>query len=315
MSNLGDGGSLPDAAARPFVIAQPQTDWRKLIKSLMVLFKLRVVSLLLLAAVGGAFLGAAGWPGLGRLALLLLTGGMAAAGASALNQYWERLEDGAMGRTRLRPLVTGVFPRPGVVLALGILLILLPCLAVLPFNPALSFFLAAGAVIYVGIYTIWLKPRTLLNIVIGGAAGSAAVMSGGAAVGAWRDPAVLVLAALVFLWTPTHFWALAILYREDYRRAGVPMLPVQTPLRQAALWVLLHTGATVVAAVLLGITPALGLLYLLPVALVTLDLIKRNLKLVNDPSPVNARSLFMASNVYLMVVLLAICVDTMVGGR
>jgi protoheme IX farnesyltransferase len=132
-------------------------------------------------------------------------------------------------------------------------------------------------------------------------------------VGAWDDPAVLVLAALVFLWTPTHFWALAILYREDYRRAGVPMLPVQAGMRESALWVLLHTGGTVLAAVLLGVTPALGVLYLLPVGLVTADLLKRNLKLVADPSPLNARSLFMASNVYLMVVLLAICVDTVFG--
>jgi heme o synthase len=312
MSNFSEGSSLPDVAG-PFAIARPQMDWRTLARSVVVLFKLRVVSLLLLAAVGGAFLGAAGWPGLGRLILLLLTGGMAAAGASALNQYIERMEDGVMGRTRLRPLVTGVFPRPGLVMAAGILLILLPCLAVLPFNPALSFFLAVGAVIYVGIYTIWLKPRTLLNIVIGGAAGSAAVLSGGAAVGAWRDPAVLVLAALVFLWTPTHFWALAILYRDDYRRAGVPMLPAQTTLRQSAWWVLLHAGATALAAVLLGVTPALGLLYLLPVVVVTVDLLRRNLKLVSDPSPINARSLFMASNIYLMVVLLAICVDTVLG--
>jgi protoheme IX farnesyltransferase len=306
MSNLSDQSQ----AAAPLMIA---ADWRALLRSVVVLFKLRVVSLLLLAAVGGAFLGAGGWPGLGTLTLLLVAGGMAASGASALNQYLERMEDGAMGRTRLRPLVTGVISRPGVVLAIGILLILLPCLLILPFNPAMAFFLAVGAVIYVGIYTIWLKPRTLLNIVIGGAAGSAAVLSGGAAAGAWDDPAVLVLAALVFLWTPTHFWALAILYREDYRRAGVPMLPVQVGLRQSALWVLLHTGATVVAAVLLGVTPALGLLYLLPVALVTFDLLKRNLKLVADPSPLNARSLFMASNIYLMVVLLAICVDTMLG--
>lgn len=307
MSNISDQSQ----AAGPLILAD---DWRAALRSLVVLFKLRIVALLLLAAVGGAFLGAGGWPGLGTLALLLLTGGMAASGASALNQYVERVEDGTMGRTRLRPLVTGVIPRPGVVLPVGISLILLPSLAVLPFNPSLAFFLAAGAVIYVGIYTIWLKPRTLLNIVIGGAAGSAAVLSGGAAVGAWNDPAVLVLAALVFLWTPTHFWALAILYREDYRRAGVPMLPVQTGMRPAALWVLLHTGGTALAAVLLGITPALGLFYLLPVVLITIDLLKRNLKLVADPSPLNARSLFMASNIYLMVVLFAICVDTVLGG-
>ena len=120
----------------------------------------------------------------------------------------------------------------------GVGLILLPSLVMLPFNPALSFFLILGAIIYVGVYTIWLKPRTLLNIVIGGAAGSAAVLSGSAAVGNWNDPGALVLSLLLFLWTPFHFWSLALLYRDDYARSDVPMLPVHTTPRQAAWWVM-----------------------------------------------------------------------------
>lgn len=284
-----------------------KTGWRDFLRTLAVLFKLRVVSLLLLAAVGGAFLGARGWPGIGTLLLVLTTGGMAASGASALNQYIERSSDRIMSRTRLRPLPTGAIAYPKVVIAVGIALILLPSLAVLPFNPALALYLVLGAFIYVGIYTIWLKPRTLLNIVIGGAAGSAAVMSGGAAAGAATDPAVITLALLVFLWTPSHFWSLAILYKDDYERADVPMLPVHTTLRQAALWVFLHTGATGLAAVLLGITPALGWLYFLPVAIATVDLFWRNFKLVLQPTPSNARSLFIASNLYLTIVLVALC--------
>jgi protoheme IX farnesyltransferase len=188
-------------------------------------------------------------------------------------------------------------------------MILVPSLAVLPFIPALAFFLLLGAVIYVGIYTIWLKPRTLLNIVIGGAAGSAAVMSGAAAVGNWQDPAVISLALLVFLWTPSHFWSLAILYRNDYAKAKVPMLPVQTTMRRAAAWVLLHTGAAGLAALLLGVSPALGWLYLLPVAVVSADRMIKNIRLLINPNPKNARSLFLSSNIYLMVVLLAICVE------
>jgi protoheme IX farnesyltransferase len=308
--NPNEGGSLSDAPAASLAVS-PRLEWRSALSSLVVLFKLRIVALLLLGAVGGAFLGAGGWPGLGRLLVLLLTGGLAAAGASALNQYLERDTDGDMVRTRRRPLVTGAISRPGRVLVAGILMIVLPALAVLPGNPALALFLALGAVIYVGVYTIWLKPRTLLNIVIGGAAGSAAVLSGGAAVDGWRDPAVWVLALLVFLWTPTHFWALAILYRKDYSRARIPMLPVQTSPRQSAWWVMVHSGATALAALLLAATPALGLLYLLPIALVTIDLLARNVSLIRQPDPARARSLFMASNIYLMVVLLAIVVATM----
>jgi protoheme IX farnesyltransferase len=287
-------------------------DWRTLARTLVVLFKLRIVALLLLAAVGGAFLGAGGWPGAGSLALLLVTGGMAAAGASALNQYLERESDGEMGRTRRRPLVTGAIEQPGWVPVVGCALVLLPSLAVLPFNPALSFFLLLGAVIYVGVYTIWLKPRTLLNIVIGGAAGSAAVLSGGAAVVAWQDPGVLILALLIFLWTPSHFWSLALLYQDDYRRADVPMLPARTNPRRAAWWVMLHTAATGLAALLLAFVPALGWLYLLPVAVATANLLRGNMRLLATPSCLNARTLFLSSNVYLMVVLLAACVDTAV---
>ena len=283
-------------------------DWRAVLNLAVVLFKLRVVSLLLAAAVGGAFLAARGWPGFGPILLVLVTGGMAAAGASALNQYWERERDKTMSRTRHRPLPTGLIEQKWVPI-IGLALIFVPSLVVWPFIPALTFFLLLGAFVYVVIYTIWLKPRTLLNIVIGGAAGSAAVMSGGAAAGPWQEPAVIVLALLVFLWTPAHFWSLAILYRDDYTRADVPMLPTQVSPRQAAWWVLSHTAPTALTAILLALTPALGWLYLIPVGVVSAEMLRRNARLIQDPSPINARALFMASNIYLTVVLAAACLD------
>ena len=182
---------------------------------------------------------------------------------------------------------------------------LLPCL----FGAA--FFLFLGAFIYVAIYTIWLKPRTLLNIVIGGAAGSAAVLSGSAAAGQWHHVGALVLAGILFLWTPFHFWSLAILYKEEYRHADVPMLPVRTTPRAAALWVMTHTLPTAVFGLLLVTLPALGWVYFVPVLAVTADLFVRNIQLITDPSQRNARALFISSNLYLLVLLLAICVDTM----
>ena len=285
--------------------------WRGAMRTAAVLFKLRIVFLLLVAATGGAFLAAGGWPGWGVMALVWVAGGMAAAGASALNQFWERGRDGLMGRTRKRPLVNGDITNPRWVPYVSMALILVPVLAVLPFNRPLSFFLALGAFIYVGIYTIWLKPRTLLNIVIGGAAGSAAVLSGSAAAGMWNAPGALVLAAILFLWTPFHFWSLAILYRDEYKRADVPMLPTQTTPRKAAWWVMSHTLPTGVLSLLMVVLPGLGWIFFVPVLLITVDLFYRNVQLIRDPSPVNARKLFMSSNYYLLVLLVAICVDLM----
>lgn len=279
-------------------------------KSLMVLFKVRVVMLLLFAAVGGAFIAAGGWPGLRTLTLLLATGGMAAAGASAINQYLEKGLDARMERTRRRPLAAQSLTRTGWVPYVGAIMILLPALAVLPERPALTFFVLLGAGIYLGVYTVWLKPRTPLNTVIGGAAGSAAVLSGSAAAGIWNDPGALALALLVFLWTPTHFWSLAIAYRDDYARGGFPMLPVQITPRAAAGWVQVHTGAAAVVALALAGHPSLGWLYTVPVALSTGGLIVLNLRLILEPSCKRAMAVFHASNLYLAIVMLMICVST-----
>lgn len=279
-------------------------------QSLLILFKVRIVALLLLAAVGGAFLAAGGWPGLGPLVLLLVAGGLSASGASALNEWLEKDRDALMTRTRhRRPLVTGSIPRPAWVPYAGLLMILLPSLAVAPFNPPLAAFLLLGAIIYVPVYTLWLKPRTPLNIVIGGFAGSAAVLSGSAAAGNWSEPAAIILALLVFLWTPTHFWSLAIVYREDYARGSFPMLPVQVRPRPAAWWVLLHTAGTVLAALALVAHPGLGWLYFLPIAAASAYMLARNLRLLVQPSGREAYALFHTSNVYLALVLLMACLD------
>jgi protoheme IX farnesyltransferase len=314
--------NLPESAAQPvadeFKLPVPQAAGtvrpeRSLWASLVALFKVRVVLLLLIAAVGGAFVAAGGWPGTGELALLLTSGGLAAAGASAINQYLERELDARMERTRRRPLAARSFARTRWVPYAGAVMILLPSLALLPFNPALGTFLLLGAAIYLGVYTVWLKPRTPLNIVIGGAAGSAAVLSGSAAAGQWAEPGALMLAALVFLWTPTHFWSLAIAYRDDYARGGFPMLPVQTAPRAAAWWVLLHTSGTALAALGLATHPSLGWLYFLPVGLATSSLLVLSIRLIARPSQQRALALFHTSNLYLAVVMLMICVNTLMS--
>ena len=178
-------------------LTQKQAGWRANLQILMVLFKSRVVSLLLLAATGGAFLAAGGWPGLATMVLLIVAGGLTASGSAGLNQYLEQGSDALMGRTRRRPLVTGDL-QPRWVLWVSVVMVLLPPLLVARINPAMAFFLIAGAFVYVILYTIVLKPRTLLNIVIGGAAGSMAVMSGGAAAGNWQEPSVIAPGAAGF---------------------------------------------------------------------------------------------------------------------
>ncbi|MFZ2360105.1 MAG: UbiA family prenyltransferase, partial [Anaerolineae bacterium] len=200
----------PDVAVADAVAGAIPATKPSFFSTLMVLFKARVVSLLLFSAVGGAFMGAGGWPGLGVLGLTLVTGWLAASGASAWNQYIERRSDGTMTRTCHRPLVNGDIANPRWVPWVATGMIVLSVLIALPFSLALAFWLAAGAFIYVVIYTLWLKPRTTLNIVIGGAAGAFPPMIGWAAVTGSVGIESLLLFLIIFMWTPPHFWALAL---------------------------------------------------------------------------------------------------------
>ncbi len=295
-------GTVPTRRAQP-----------SFLQTVTMLFKLRIVALLLFAGAGGAFLSAHGFPGFGPLVLMTLVGGGAAAGASALNEYFERNSDAAMRRTRQRPLVAGAIAHPGWIVPLALALILLPSLTILPANPALAFWSLAGAAIYAGLYTLWLKPRSILNIVIGGLAGTCAVFGGAASVSAqgWIEPSVIVLGLLVFVWTPAHFWSLAMMYREDYARVGVPMLPVRTSMPRSAQWVALHAGVTGFAAFGIGISTGAGWLYWLPVAALTGVLLWRSAQLMAHATPPRARALFLLLNSYLAVVLLLICLGGM----
>ncbi|NPA06231.1 MAG: protoheme IX farnesyltransferase [Chloroflexi bacterium] len=295
---------------------RPSWDARAWGARAVVLFKLRVVALLLVVAVGGAVLAAEPWLNHGRawpdLAVLLLAGLLAAGGASALNEVWERDLDRAMERTQQRPLPRGDIPAALAALlgtgALGLGLLLAAW-----HRPQLGWAVAAGALIYLVVYTWALKRRTIVNIVIGGAAGSAAVISGAAAVGHWDNPAAWALAALVFLWTPTHFWSLALVYREDYHRAGFPMLPVRVPAAHAVRWVALHTVASVLVALLMAAWPRLGLAYALLVAPPSVYYLYQTWRLWRWPTAPEAKRLFHFSNVYLAWVTLAAVLTALPG--
>ena len=178
-------------------------------RTAVVLFKLRIVSLLLLSAFGGAGLGTmiAGRASAWDWVLLAITGTFSAAGASGINQYLERERDAKMNRTAARPLATGQIENPHLVLLLGVGMVLGATALAAAFNLALAFWVFFGAVIYVGVYTVWLKPRTTLNIVIGGGAGAIPVLVGWAAATGTLAPQAFILFAIVFYWTPPHSWA------------------------------------------------------------------------------------------------------------
>lgn len=171
---------------------------------------------------------------------------VASSAAGAFNQFYERDLDSLMRRTRERPFVTGRFEADWVWLSAIVFTLLIALLAAaVATNWLASFYVFLGAFTYGVIYTIWLKRRTWLNIVIGGLAGSFAILAGAAAADASTAPVALLFAAILFLWTPPHFWALAFACREDYRAANIPMLPVVIDDRASTRVILLHAIAVV----------------------------------------------------------------------
>jgi len=203
-----------------------------------------------------AFAGVAMSPGEGlgtvQLVVLGLATLLSSAAAGAFNQYYERDVDAHMRRTRLRPFVTGQFQAGAPWLAAIVLTLLVAVTAAaLATNWLAAFYLFLGAFTYGVVYTVWLKRTTWLNIVIGGLAGSFAVMAGAAAMGASLSPAPVILAIVLFLWTPPHFWALAYACKSDYEAANIPMLPVIVSDQVSATVILAHA----VALVALSIVP------------------------------------------------------------
>jgi heme o synthase len=221
------------------------------------LFKLRIGFAIVLSALAGAILAAGDWPAGGETLLLGLSVLLASSGAAGCNHYFERDIDAQMRRTRSRPFVSGRLAASASWPAVFALMMLAGSgLAAWRFGWASGMFVLAGALTYSVVYTLWLKRRTHWNIVIGGLSGSWAVLAGAAAFDGLLAPTALVLAVVLFLWTPSHFWSLAIALVEDYRRAGVPMLPVVRGVEVASRWALLNAvllaGSALVLAAMLG---------------------------------------------------------------
>ncbi|HJS37909.1 MAG TPA: heme o synthase [Burkholderiales bacterium] len=278
-------------------------------KQVLNLFKLRIgVAIAFAAAAGLAVEGGSG-PGAGAAAVLVLAVLFASAAAGAFNQYVERDLDARMGRTRNRPFVTGRLRHgPFWLWVIGAMLGASVLAAAVATNVLAAAYVFLGAFTYGVVYTVWLKRRTWWNIVIGGLAGSFAVLAGAAAVSPAPGPEALWLAVVLFLWTPPHFWSLAIVCREDYAAAGVPMLPVVVGDARAAR-AILASAALLVAASFVPAAFGLGWIYLAAAAAGGLHFLLRCHALVRRPARVTARAAFLASLAQLGAVLAGAMLD------
>ncbi|WP_249998219.1 heme o synthase [Actinoplanes sp. M2I2] len=305
------GGPENAAAA---VRSETRRDPVALFRAYLALTKPQIVELLLVTTVPAMMVAAGGWPDLRTLAVVLIGGAMAGGAASALNCYIDRDIDQVMRRTKRRPLPANtVTPRSVLIFGLTLAVISVALMAV--FTNWLATALTAAAIFYYDVvYTLWLKRRTPANTFWGGICGSAPVIIGWAAVTGSVAPLGWALFAVVFFWQMPHFYALAIKYKDDYARAGVPMLPVVRSAARVNGEIVLYTVLTVAASLVawpLGLGPIYGVAAIVTgIAFLTeaLLLVKRS----RAGEPLKPMRLFHWSITYLTILFIAVAVDALV---
>ncbi|HET7297509.1 MAG TPA: heme o synthase [Burkholderiales bacterium] len=278
-------------------------------KAFINLFKVRIGAAIAVAAAAGLAVEEGARINLLSGTILILSVLVASAAAGAFNQYVERDLDVKMARTRNRPFVTGALKHgPFWLWLIGFMTAGAVLAASLATNFLAGLYVFLGAFTYGVVYTVWLKRRTWWNIVVGGLAGSFAVLAGAAAVAPMPGPDALALAVVLFLWTPPHFWSLAIACRADYAAAGVPMLPVVVGDARAARAILASACLLVLASLVPGLF-GLGALYLASAAAGGAFFLLRCRALAQRPGRETARAAFLASLVQLSAVLLGAMAD------
>jgi protoheme IX farnesyltransferase len=285
---------------------------RSVVGGFVALTKPRIIELLLVTTVPTMVLAQKGWPSTALVVVTLVGGALAAGGANALNMVIDRDIDKLMERTKHRPLVTGlVTPRQAIVFAWTLEAV---AFAILWAGAnLLSAVLTFGATLfYVVVYSLWLKRTSRQNIVIGGAAGAVPVLVGWSAVTNDVSWSAVILFALIFLWTPPHFWALAIRHADDYRAANVPMLPTVVPMEQTIRSMYAYTVTLVTVSIVLAPVADLGPIYWASAAvlgagfLAGVDLLRRR------PTPAVSMRLFSFSISYITLVFGALTIDVLV---
>jgi len=299
----GAGGELVDA---------PSSSTGSSVRAYIALTKPRIIELLLVTTIPTMVLAKQGVPSVWLMAAVLIGGSLAAGGANAINMYIDRDIDEVMRRTRNRPLPRQAVA-PSRALAFGLLLSAVSFAWLVLTVNLLSALLAASAIaFYVFVYTIWLKRTTPQNIVIGGAAGAVPVLVAWASVTGTVQVPALVLFAIVFYWTPPHFWALALRYQGDYAAAHVPMLPVVRGEAETARQIVLYTLVLVAVSLLLFPAAKMGLIYLVSAAGLGIAFLWYALRVLRDASSgLAAISLFRFSISYLTLLFAAVAADSL----
>ena len=294
---LGAGPGVRGAGAVP---------WRDYVT----LTKPRIMSLLVLTAVCAMVAAAGGAPALVPLMALVIGGGLACGGASALNHVIDRDIDRLMGpRTASRPVAAGrISPRRAVAFALVLLALSFAVMAAFDNLLAAGLALCGGAY-YVVVYTLWLKRSTPQNIVIGGAAGAIPVLSGWAAANGHLGLGAVFLFGIVLLWTPPHFWALALLLERQYAAARIPMMPVVRGARATALGVLAYSLVLVALTLVPGVIGTFGVIYLMAAGALGVAFVALAWRLWRDVTPARAGVLFHFSLLYLALLFVAVALD------
>jgi protoheme IX farnesyltransferase len=285
------------------------------LKAYVALTKPRIIELLLVTTVPTMVVAARGLPRLDLVLFTLIGGTLAAGGANAINMYVDRDIDSLMKRTAARPLVTGAVT-PRAALTFAVALEALAFVELWALVNLLSAVLALSATMfYVFVYTLWLKRRTSQNIVIGGAAGAVPVLVGWSAVTNSLGLAPLVLFAVIFVWTPPHFWALAIKYKDDYTAADVPMLPSVASFAKVARQIVVYTLALWAASLVFAPVAHMGFIYLGAAIVLGAIFLLFAIQLLRDNTSARAMRLFSYSISYVTLLFGAMALDQLVGRR
>lgn len=284
-------------------------DKRQRIKDFIALSKPLIVGLLLITTYGGLVIGGKAWPSFSLTMWTLLGGALAAGGSSALNQYIDRELDRHMQRTAKRPLADGrLTDAEGLAFGLGMSLVSYYVLACFV-NGLAALLSLAGIVYYVILYSLWLKKATVQNIVIGGGAGAIPPLVGYAAATGHLGWAAWILFAIIFMWTPPHFWALAIVRMKDYERAGIPMLPVVRGELETRKQIFIYTIELIIVTLLLPILQLAGTVYLISSLVLGAALIYAAWSVWKQGGNKVAWRMYKWSSTYLVFIFLAMMID------